>query len=69
MKASKISGVERHAVLLNASARVSRNIASILDLPLLLNCTVDTICDEFGFYYSGVFLVHESGEWAVLRAG
>src|SRR5512133_3599072 len=69
MKASKISGVERHAVLLNASARVSRNIASILDLPLLLNRTVDTICDEFGFYYSGVFLVDESGQWAVLRAG
>ncbi len=69
MKASKISGVERHAVLLNASARVSRNVATILDLPLLLNRTVDIICDEFGFYYSGVFLVDESGEWAVLRAG
>jgi len=69
MKASKISGVERHAVLLNASARVSRNIASILDLPLLLNRTVDMICDEFGFYYSGVFLVDESGQWAVLHSG
>jgi signal transduction histidine kinase len=34
-----------------------------------LNRTVDTICDEFGFYYSGVFLVDESGQWAVLRAG
>jgi signal transduction histidine kinase len=69
MKASKISGVERHSVLLNASARVSRSIASILDLPLLLSRTVDIICDEFGFYYSGVFLVDETGEWAQLRAG
>jgi signal transduction histidine kinase len=69
MKASKASGVERHAALLQASARVSRNIASILDLNLLFNRTVDIICDEFGFYYAGVFVVDESGEWAVLKAG
>jgi signal transduction histidine kinase len=69
MKVSEVSGVERHSLLLNASARVSRNIASILDLPLLLNRTVDIICEEFGFYYAGVFLVDDAGEWAVLRAG
>ena len=69
MKASKVSGVERQSLLLNASARVSRNIASILDLPLLLSRTVDIICDEFGFYYAGVFLVDEASEWAQLRAG
>ena len=69
MKASQVSGVERHSLLLNASARVSRSIASILDLPLLLNRTVDIICEEFGFYYAGVFLVDESGEWATLSAG
>ncbi len=69
MKASNTTGVERHATLLNASARVSRSIASILDLGLLLNRTVDIICDEFGFYYAGVFLVDDSNEWAVLKAG
>jgi len=30
---------------------------------------VDIICEEFGFYYAGVFLVDESGEWATLSAG
>jgi len=30
---------------------------------------VDIICEAYGFYYSGIFLVDESGEWAVLRAG
>lgn len=69
MKASKSTGAERQAALLQASARVSRNIASILDLNLLFNRTVDIICDEFGFYYAGVFLIDESGEWAVLKAG
>src|SRR5512133_1191124 len=69
MKVSEVSGVERYSLLLNASARVSRSIASILDLPLLLSRTVDIICEEFGFYYAGVFLVDDSGEWAVLSAG
>ncbi len=69
MKAHQTSGAERQATLLNAAARVSRSIASILDLNILLNRTVDIICDEFGFYYAGVFLVDENGDWAVLTAG
>jgi len=60
---------ERRATLLHAAARVGRNVTSILDPDLLLEQTVDIICDEFGFYYAGVFLIDESGEWAVLRAG
>ncbi len=69
MKASNSTGAERQAALLHAAARVSRSIASILDLNLLFQRTVDIICDEFGFYYAGIFLVDESGEWAVLKAG
>lgn len=60
---------QRRARLLEAAARVSRNITSILDLDALLNATVNIICDEFEFYYAGVFLVDAAGEWAVLRAG
>jgi GAF domain-containing protein/anti-sigma regulatory factor (Ser/Thr protein kinase) len=69
MKASQASGVERHTTLLKAAARVSHNIASILDLNLLLSRTSDIICEEFDLYYAGVFLVDETGEWAVLKAG
>ncbi len=60
---------QRRARLLEAAGRVSRSITSILDLDALLNATVDIICDEFGFYYAGVFLVDAEGAWAVLRAG
>ena len=60
---------ERRATLLHAAAKVGRNVISILDPDLLLEQTVDIICEEFGFYYAGVFLIDESGEWAVLRAG
>jgi len=60
---------ERRVALLHAGAQVSRNITSILDLDVLLRQTVDLICEAFDFYYAGVFLVDETGEWAVLRAG
>lgn len=60
---------KRLNTLLSTAARVSRDIASILDLPTLLNRTVDAICDEFGFYYAGIFLMDESGQHAVLRSG
>jgi signal transduction histidine kinase/putative methionine-R-sulfoxide reductase with GAF domain len=62
----------RRATLLQAGAVVSRNITSILDLDELLSGTVDIICEEYGFYYAGIFLVEtlEDGkEWAVLKAG
>ncbi|MDY7077047.1 MAG: GAF domain-containing protein [Chloroflexota bacterium] len=60
---------ERRATLLQAAAKVGRNVTLILDPDLLLDQTVDIICDEFGFYYAGVFLIDETGEWAVLCAG
>lgn len=60
---------QRRARLLEAAARVSQSITSILDLNALLNATVNIICEEFGFYYAGVFLIDDAGEFAVLYAG
>lgn len=59
----------RRANLLAAAANVSQNITHILDIDLLLPKTVDIICDAYGFYYAGVFLIDKAGEFAVLRAG
>ncbi len=69
MNTSTFSNRDRHATLLYNAARVARNINSILDPDELLQQTVDIICDEFSFYYAGVFLVDSTGQWAVLRAG
>jgi GAF domain-containing protein/CheY-like chemotaxis protein len=70
-----LTRAERRTRLLAAAAEVGRETASILDLDELLLSMVDIICDAYGFYYAGVFLVDEpaSGEagrqWVVLRAG
>ncbi len=65
----KHASPERHVVLLSNASRVAKAVTSILDPDELLRWSVDIICDEFGFYYAGVFLVDETNQWAVLRAG
>jgi len=59
----------RRARLLGAANAVGRGVATIPDLDELLPKTVDIICETYGFYYAGVFLLDETGRWAVLRAG
>ena len=59
----------RRANLLAAAAQVSRHITQIMDIDQLLPKTVDIICEAYDFYYAGVFLIDEVGEFAVLQAG
>ena len=63
------SDIQRHATLLKAAASAAKNITTILDPQELLQRTVDIICDEFDFYYAGVFLVDETKQYAVLKSG
>ncbi len=59
----------RRANLLAAAAQVSQHITQIMNIDELLPKTVDIICEAYDFYYAGVFLINESGDFAVLRAG
>ncbi|MFN2109407.1 MAG: GAF domain-containing protein, partial [Anaerolineae bacterium] len=61
--------LQRHATLLKASARAAKAITTILDPYELFQRTVDIICNEFNFYYAGVFLLDDTGQFAVLKAG
>ncbi len=64
-----VAMLERRHRLLETAARVGQMVTSILELDELLKHTVNIICSEFHFYYSGIFLVSEDRQWAVLRAG
>ncbi len=67
-----LAKTRRQARLLNAATQVSRNISSILDPDELLPRTVDLICDAYGFYYAGIFLIEtlqDGKRWAVLKSG
>ncbi|HNT74908.1 MAG TPA: GAF domain-containing protein [Anaerolineae bacterium] len=60
--------VERTRGLLTA-AEVSKTTTAVLDLDELLPQVVALMRDRFNLYYVGLFLVDETGEYAVLRAG
>lgn len=54
---------------LEVSAEIGRAAASILDAEELMDAVVDMIRVQFDLYYVGLFLLDETGEWAVARAG
>ncbi len=61
---------------LQAAAQVSRAAINILNSEDLIRRSVELIRDRFDYYYVGLFMVDETGEWsgevgrwAVLRAG
>ena len=59
---------ERRARQFEAIAQVVRVISSIQDLELLIPRIAQVISEQFGFYHTGIFLLDEESEYAVLRA-
>jgi signal transduction histidine kinase/HAMP domain-containing protein len=57
------------AMQLAVSAEVGRVATSILDLDILLSRMVQLIRDQYRFGYVAIFLLDDTGQWAVLREG
>lgn len=53
---------------LQAAAEIGRTAASIREMDELLPQVAHLISERFGFYHTGLFLLDESGEQAVLQA-
>ncbi len=66
--ADRTRDLERRARYLEASAQVSRDAASVLELQQLLEQVVSLVSTYFGFYHAGIFLLDQDKEWAVLQA-
>lgn len=54
---------------LQTSAEIAAAANQIRDIDDLLSLTVNLIRDRFDFYYTQVYLIDTSGEWAELRDG
>ena len=61
--------LQRRALQLETSGRVSREITSILDIDKLISEVVKLISDAFGYYRVHVFLYDETSQHLVLRSG
>jgi GAF domain-containing protein/HAMP domain-containing protein len=67
--ADRTRELEQRSAYLEASAEVGRAATSILETDRLIRQAVELIRERFGLYYVGLFLVDDTGEWAVLLAG
>ncbi len=56
-------------VQMETAAEVSKSTITILNPQKLMHQTAELIQERFAFYYVGVFLIDEEGEFAVLQAG
>lgn len=66
---SRTSALQRRALQLETSIRVSREISSILDVDQLLDQMVRVICNAFGYYEVHVFLLNPTGDELTLYVG
>ncbi len=60
--------LEVYAKQLEAISKVARAIATIQDIDVLLPTITRLVSEQFGFYHTGIFLLDERAEYAVLRA-
>lgn len=60
--------LERRAVQFQTIASTARAIATIQDLDSLLAETTKLVSEHFGFYHTGIFLLDEKEQYAVLQA-
>lgn len=61
--------LQRRYLQLETSIALGNRITSILDLDTLLDQVVELIRERYGFYYVGIFLLNESGDYVIARAG
>ncbi|HEX2994103.1 MAG TPA: GAF domain-containing protein [Anaerolineales bacterium] len=62
------AGLNRKIDEMRATSYIARKTAEVQDLASLLNTVARLVTDQFGFYHTGVFLINETGDQAVLQA-
>lgn len=60
--------ITRKTDQLRSASYIARQTAEIQDLNAILNIVVNLVTDQFGFYHSGIFLLNETGDQAILQA-
>jgi GAF domain-containing protein/HAMP domain-containing protein len=66
--AERTRDLERRAIQLHVAADVASQAAAIRNLEQLLDSTVQLISERFNYYHAGIFLIDETGKYAVLQA-
>lgn len=60
--------LSRKTEQLRSASYIARQTAEIQDLSAILNNVANLVTDQFGFYHTGIFLINETGDQAILQA-
>ncbi|HET8671263.1 MAG TPA: GAF domain-containing protein, partial [Candidatus Saccharimonadales bacterium] len=64
----RTAGLTQKTEQLRATSYIARKTAEVQDLDSLLNTVAKLVSDQFGFYHTGIYLLNEAGNHAVLQA-
>jgi len=64
----RTNALEKRASQLETVSNVARAIASVQDVDTLLSSITKLVSERFGFYHTGIFLLDDKQEFAILRA-
>lgn len=64
----RTADLEKRVTQLQTVSSVANAIASVQDLDALLPSITELVSRRFGFYHTGIFLVDDANQYAVLRA-
>lgn len=64
----RTTALEHRAAQMETVSSVARSISAVQDLDQLLPSICQTVSERFGVYHTGIFLLDERGEYAILQA-
>lgn len=64
----RTAALERKTIQLEAVSVVSKEASQVRNVSLLLDTTVHAVSDKFNFYHTGIFILDDEKEWAILRS-
>ena len=64
----RTSRLTRKTEQLRSASHIARQTAEIQDLAAILSIVANLVTDQFGFYHTGIFLINETGDQAILQA-
>ena len=64
----RTAALEKRATQLQTVSTVARTIAALKELDSLLPEITKLVSEQFGFYHTGIFLIDDSNEYAILQA-
>ncbi len=66
--AARTTALERKTVQLEAISLISKEAAQMRNVNMVLDTAVNAISEKFNFYHTGIFILDDEKQWAILRS-